>query len=83
MPFGSTNKESGMKASGAVRTIEVLRSVVKKSNHDRQVANAVDTIIDEIAKQARHDPAEASALSAYISTKDLLEFREALKTISR
>jgi uncharacterized protein YpuA (DUF1002 family) len=72
-----------MKASGAVRTIEILRSVVKKSNRDQQVANAVDTIIDEIAKQARHDPAEASALSAYISTKDVVEFREDLRTITR
>jgi uncharacterized protein YpuA (DUF1002 family) len=72
-----------MKASGAVRTIETLRTVVKKSNGDQQVANAVDTIIDEIAKQARHDPAEASALAAYILQKDVVKFREELRTISR
>lgn len=72
-----------MKASRAVRTIEILRSVVEKSAGDQQVANAVDTIIDEIAKQAGHDPAEASALSVYISKKDVVEFREDLKAPSR
>jgi hypothetical protein len=73
---------SAMKASRAVRTIEILRGVVEKSAGDQQVANAVDTIIDEIAKQAGRDPAEASALSAYISKKDVVEFREDLKATS-
>jgi hypothetical protein len=81
--LGSTGKGSAMKASRAVRTIEILRGVVEKSAGDQQVANAVDTIIDEIAKQAGRDPAEALALSAYISKKDVVEFREDLKAISR
>lgn len=72
-----------MKASGAVRTIEILRSVVEKSDGDQHVANAVDTIINEIARQARRDPVESSALSAYISKKDVVEFREDLKALAR
>jgi hypothetical protein len=68
-----------MKASGAVRTIEILRDVFWKSNGSQQVAIAVDTIIDEIEKQSKYDQAEALALSSYIAKKDIAAFRKDLK----
>ena len=68
-----------MKASGAVRTIEVLRVVVEKSNGDHELAHVVGKSVNEIEKQARYDPAEAAALSAYISKTDVTRFLDELK----
>ncbi|SMP79734.1 hypothetical protein [Noviherbaspirillum suwonense] len=72
-----------MKASRAVRTIEILRGVVEESKGNKQVATAVATIINEISEQARRDPAESSALQAYISKQDVVDFREDLKAVLR